>query len=337
MLEDAVSTLSKLAPAGDDHAEALWKLGVSYIRLGRENDAMKVLEQSMAILRERPEGNQTSMAAVLETMAGVLRNQGRFHEAMTRLRAAEQIYLKLGLGEHTSYASVMFSIANTHSLLGEFDAARRDFATALALYRKTFGDRPYPSYALTLKALGGTLTNLGLYAEAEPYLRESRQQYEKLPHLRDINAPRMLGMIGLAEVGRGDIAAGLANVEAAVRTLADAAIRNADDEDTMGTYVEAALSAADAMQLAHQPDLASATCTSALKASTTMLQRALIYNSVRQAKLLLCSDRAADAEPILRQLDDSRYRDRFLDRLRKQSGAGSEPPLPSDAASVSMR
>jgi serine/threonine protein kinase/class 3 adenylate cyclase len=337
MLEDAVSTLGELAPGGDDHAEALWKLAVSYIRLGRENDAMKALEQSMAMLRDRPEGNQTSMAAVLETMAGVLRNQGRFHEALTRLRAAEQIYLKLGLGEHTSYASVMFSIGNAQSLLGQFEGARHDFAAALTLYRKTFGDRPYPPYALTLKALGGTLTNLGRYAEAEPYLRESREQYEKLPHLSAINVPRMLGMIGLAEVGHGNVSAGLADVEAGLAALAQAAANDADDEDTMGSYVEAALSAADAMQLADKPELAAATCTAALHTATTMLQRELIYNRIRQAKLLLCTERPADAAPILRQLDDSGYRDRFLDRLRSQPGVEDLTKPPPQMSSVSMR
>jgi serine/threonine protein kinase/class 3 adenylate cyclase len=335
-LEDAVATLSEIAPDGDDHGEALWKLAVSYIHLGREGDAMKVLEQSLAMLRKRPEGNQTSLAAVLETMAGVLRNQGRFREALTRLRAAEKIYLQLGLAEHTSYASDLFSIANAQSLLGEFEGARRDFATSLAIYRKTFGERPHPSYALNLKALGGTLCNLGRYAEAEPLLRESAQLYEKLPGLGAINVPRMQSMIGLAEVGSGKIELGLGDASAALASLATAAAKDSGNEETAGHYVEAALTAADAMQLANKPELASRTCSTALEASATLLQRELIYNRVRQAKLLLCANRTSDAAPILQRLDESGYRDRFLDRMRKQAGieATSEPPASTD---LSMR
>ncbi|MEO6688457.1 MAG: tetratricopeptide repeat protein [Dokdonella sp.] len=336
-LEDAVATLAEIAPDGDDHGEALWKLAVSYIRLGREDDAMKVLEQSLAMLRKRPEGNQTSLAAVLETMAGVLRNQGRFREALTRLRAAETIYLQLGLAEHTSYASDLFSIANAQSLLGDFEGARRDFTTSLAIYRKAFGDRPYPSYALNLKALGGTLCNLGRYAEAEPLLREAQQLYEKLPGLSAINVPRMSSMIGLAEVGSGKIERGLDDVQAAVATLAAAAAKDSSNEDTVGNYVEAALSAADAMQLAQKSQLASQTCSNALTVGGKLLQRDLVYNSVRQAKLLLCTNRIADAAPHLQRLDDSGYRDRFLDRLRKQAGVEAAPAHPIPATALSMR
>jgi serine/threonine-protein kinase len=324
-LEDAVSTLAEIQPGGDDHAEALWKLAVSYIRLGRENDAMKVLEQSLVMLREHPQGNQTSIAAVFETMAGVLRNQGRFREALTRLRAAEKIYLDLGLAEHTSYASDLFSIANTQSLLGEFEGARRDFAASLAIYRKTFGDEPYPSYALNLKALGGTLCNLGRYAEAEPLLRESSQLYARMPTLAPINVPRMLSMIGLAEVGSGKIAQGLDDVKSALATLAGAAAKSPKDDEAVSNYVEAALSAADAMQLASQPELARSTCSDALTQAQPLLQRTLIYNHVRSAKLLLCANRSADAAPALRVLDESGYHDRFLDRMRVQAGIESKP------------
>jgi serine/threonine-protein kinase len=324
-LEEAIATLTEVAPGGDDHAEALWKLAVSYIRLGREADAMKVLEQSLVMLRQHPKGNQTSIAAVFETMAGVLRNQGRFREALTRLRAAEKIYLDLGLADHTSYASDLFSIANTQSLLGEFEGARRDFAASLAIYRKTFGERPYPSYALNLKALGGTLCNLGRYAEAEPLLRESSQLYEKLPNLSAINVPRMQSMIGLAEVGGGKVEQGLADVQSAVATLSAAAAKTPDDDDAVSNYVEAALSAADAMQLASKPELARGTCSDALASAQPLLQHVLIYNSVRRAKLLLCAQRSAEADTALRELDESGYHDRFLDRLRQQAGVSAKP------------
>lgn len=319
-LEDAVVTLKEVAPRGDDHAEALWKLAVSYIYLHREDDALRVLEESLGMLREHPEGNQTSIAAVFETMAGVERNRGRFREALVRLRAAEKIYLDLGLREHTSYASDLFSIANAQSLLGEFDGAARDFAASLAIYRKAFGDRPYPSYALNLKALGGTFSNLGRYAEAEPLLRESARMYEQMPDLRALNVPRMLGMIGLAEVGSGRTEQGLADAQSALATLAEAVAKTPDDDDAMGQYVEAALTAADALQLASKVPLARDACNEALAKARPLLRQVLIYNSVREAKLLLCVDRADDATALLRQLDDAGYHDRFLDRMRRQAG-----------------
>jgi serine/threonine-protein kinase len=330
-LEEAVATLAEIAPRGDDHAEALWKLAVSYIYLGREDDAMRVLEESLGMLREHPEGNQTSIAAVYETMAGVERNRGNFRAALTRLRAAEKIYLDLGLGEHTSYASDLFSIANAQSLLGEFEGARRDFAASLAIYRKAFGDQPYPSYALNLKALGGTLNNLGRHAEALPLLREAAAQYARLPKLAAANVPRMQGMIGLAEVGSGDVERGLADARAAVEALAAVAAAAPGDEDAAANYVEAALTAADAEQLAGRADAARRTCGDALARAQPLLQRPLIYNRVREAKLLLCVDRTADAMPLLQQLDASGYHDRFLDRLRQAAGVA---PAATDVAAA---
>jgi len=331
-LEQAVATLAEIAPRGDDHAEALWKLAVSYIYLAREDDAMRVLEESLGMLREHPEGNQTSIAAVYETMAGVERNRGNFRAALTRLRAAEKIYLDLGLAEHTSYASDLFSIANAQSLLGEFEGARSDFAASLAIYRKAFGDQAYPSYALNLKALGGTLTNLGRFAEALPLLRESSAQYARLPNLAASNVPRMQGMIGLAEVGSGDVERGLADVRASVATLAAAAAAAPDDEDAIGNYVEAALTAADAEQLAGRADGAHRTCDDALARAQPLQQHPLIYNRVRRAKLLLCVDRTVEAAPLLQQIDASGYHDRFLDRLRRQAGIATTTTPDAGAA-----
>jgi hypothetical protein len=121
-------------------------------------------------------------------------------------------------------------------------------------------------------------------------------------------------------------------VRASVATLAAAVTAAPDDEDAIGNYVEAALTAADAEQLAGRTDGTHRTCDDALARAQPLQQHALIYNRVRRAKLLLCVDRTVEAAPLLQQIDASGYHDRFLDRLRRQAGIATTTSAQTAAA-----
>jgi hypothetical protein len=124
-------------------------------------------------------------------------------------------------------------------------------------------------------------------------------------------------LIGLAEVGAGQVDQGLADVDASLAALADAANRAPDDHDAAAALADAAATAADALLLAGRADAARAACGDALARAMPLQRRALFQNDVRRAKLLLCAQRAAEAGPLLQRLDAAGYHDGFLDRLRQ--------------------
>lgn len=314
-LEQATALLGELAPDGRDHADALWMLAVSYIHLQHPDRALQVLEQSLAIIDQLDDHSPMSRAAIHETAAGALRNQGNFRDALQQLRLAQQLYLQMKLDSHTSYGSTLFNLANVQGLLGDFDAARDDFERTLALYRGTFGEQPYPSYALSLKALGGTLSNLHRYSDAEPLLRAALAQYEAMPHTGAEQAPRMQSMIAVARAGQGDSQGAVLLAETALAALARQLAEDPHNTHIAASYIEAALALAQTLFMAQRADDASQVCTDTLVHTGLEDQQPLVYRTVREAKLLLCARRGDDAQASLQTLAQWGYRDAFLDAL----------------------
>lgn len=314
-LEQATRLLAELAPGERDHADALWMLAVSYIHLQQPEQALRVLEQSLAIIDALDDHSPMSRAAIHETAAGALRNQGQFRESLQQLRHAQQLYLQMKLDSHTSYGSTLFNLANLQGLLGEFESARNDFERTLALYRGTFGEQPYPSYALTLKALGGTLTNLHRYTEAEPLLREALQQYEAMPHMGAEHPPRMQSMIAVALAGQGNTQGAVRMAEAALAELASQRSEDPRSTAVAASYIEAALALAQTLYMAQRADDATQVCADTLAHTGLEQQQPLVYRTVREAKLLLCARRADEAHLSLQALTQWGYRDAFLDAL----------------------
>jgi serine/threonine-protein kinase len=312
-LKAAIGIYSEHRPEQDTAwADAEKMLAENYLKQQRRAESIPLLESALSVSSDDLEREQ-----LLEALGGALREEGHLHGALQRFEQCGEIFRRYKLTSHGQYASVLFNIAAVQSLMGDFESARKNFAGSLAIYRKIYGERPYWAYALTLKALGGTLENLGRYSEAEPLLRESMTQYVTMHGNDDTDVARMLGMVALAEVGRGNVDAGLRDGYTANARLKALATASPDDPGPLQSYAEGVLTVANAQHIAGRDALAAANCAALLAFAGKRLDYPSIYNDARRAKLLLCAGRDADAAPLLAKLDKIRYRDPWLDTLRK--------------------
>jgi eukaryotic-like serine/threonine-protein kinase len=166
LIESTTEALARARRGSSTHAQALTRLGVAYLRLGRLDRALDALEQSRAIWAERKEPlyrtDATVSLAEAQTRAGALTEARRLlDEALAVLQSAPpsalhpegEVHLALGLLEIDA---------------GRPDAARRELRQALALSaadaRDDLGRRVLAGAALTRLALqeGGVEEALSL-------------------------------------------------------------------------------------------------------------------------------------------------------------------------------
>ncbi len=165
MLERSVALLGKAEPDSRSLARALNNLGLVYWRHGRERDAVKVLERSLAIQVKNEGRNSGGQAAVLMNLA-------LLHRELDELDNAERYAQEALAVTEAVYPPNHPLTGQTLEALGTVAQKRGDRARARALYDRSMkvfegSQRPNnPVFADTLCSLAGLLREEGETAEA---------------------------------------------------------------------------------------------------------------------------------------------------------------------------
>lgn len=133
-------------------------------------EALTLIEQALG--KDAPVANR---AAMLNELALVLNQQGRFAEAEPMLREARRIALIVYGDNHPEFQRVLLGLSMSVDGQGRVDEGLDLMRQALAIARDQPSDQR--GLALTLNNLGFRLVREGRHAEAEPLLRESLATY----------------------------------------------------------------------------------------------------------------------------------------------------------------
>jgi tetratricopeptide (TPR) repeat protein/transcriptional regulator with XRE-family HTH domain len=203
LIREHARALASRLDSGDDRQQATWRLldyyqqsaaraqdllarqarGVPAPAAGTVPAAVPVLagrEQALAWARaERlsllacldqatAAGQHARVIALTAALAGLLRHDGPWDEAVTRHATAVQAARQIG--DRTGEALALTDLGDVRRLTGDFAGAVRDLQEALGIYRD-LGDRP--GEALALANLGNTRRMAGDYPDAVRDLQEA--------------------------------------------------------------------------------------------------------------------------------------------------------------------
>ncbi len=111
-------------------------------------------------------GNRDELVAgLLWAQAALLGEQGKYEEALARLRRALPIQEKRLGPDHPDVARVLHSIAFNTEMLGRLDESLAIYRRVLAMRERTFGP-DHPTIASTLNNIAGVVLDKGDIAEA---------------------------------------------------------------------------------------------------------------------------------------------------------------------------
>jgi eukaryotic-like serine/threonine-protein kinase len=194
LLERGVVRLDTLRNQPDVRAEMLGVIGWVFNMVGRYDRARPLLEEALAIKRQRHREDHEDVAENLMWLGEVLRARGEDTAAESALREALAIRRRLFGTRHFLIARSLNSLGFLQRNRGDFIEAERTYREALAMERATAAT---PSHVLNnaLNGLGASLFGQGRYPEAEQILREAvtvgrqvlgRDHPELLPNLTNL-------------------------------------------------------------------------------------------------------------------------------------------------------
>ncbi|MDT8912085.1 BTAD domain-containing putative transcriptional regulator [Amycolatopsis sp. PS_44_ISF1] len=161
-------------PGSRMHAHRL--LGGVYADLGRHNEALVHLRQSLALAEEHQ--NLEQQAETHRVLARAWRLHQDYRHAL--VHSKHSLELHRALGQPVAEAMVLNQIGWQLAQLGEFEAARANCEAALAIQRL----QPDPArMAPTLDSLGYILHHSGRHQEAVEYYEEALALVTDLGHL----------------------------------------------------------------------------------------------------------------------------------------------------------
>ena len=200
----------RLPAAADDppadeiiqQAEALRKQALAHHRGRRFEDALRVYQKVVALLRTK-ERDLPELANVLNDMAFTLHTMGRHREALPRFQESLAMRRRLFGGDHERIAASLGNVAAMLRAAGRAQDALALHEEALAMSRRLFsGD--HPVVARQLSNLAGTLDALGRREQALELLEESLAMTRRLKTGDQADVLLLLGNVGgtLTELGR---------------------------------------------------------------------------------------------------------------------------------------
>jgi tetratricopeptide (TPR) repeat protein len=147
-------------------AEELNQQANKLYQQGKYSEAIPLLEQLLAITREKFGDNHPYTATFLNNLADLYRLQGKYTEAETLLKQALAIRREQ-LGDNNPDTVVSFNnLAALYQLQGKFSEAEPLYKKTLAIRRKQLGDK-HPDTAISLNDLANLYLDQGRYPEAE--------------------------------------------------------------------------------------------------------------------------------------------------------------------------
>jgi tetratricopeptide (TPR) repeat protein len=177
---------------------------------------VQAMENALVLLDGDRFRDDPVTAAVLRGAIGaILRNNGRFDEALDQAQRSLAALQQLAPGDHADTAAALADLGSAFDQLGRDTEAEASFRDALAMYRRLHpGDDEHT--AAMLNNLGSVRGDLGHAADAEVLVREALAMQQRLFPEGNGGTAMMLDNLAKAESALGKVEAARAHYEDAV-------------------------------------------------------------------------------------------------------------------------
>ncbi len=193
-------------------ADSLEMIGSTYLSLGKSDLALKNYNDALAVRKDI--GDKAGTGDVLNDLGQCYTERGQYDDALKLFKQALQV--EVDVGDENNKGMVLNNIGNTYLSKGDYENARTFFSQSLEIREKL----KFPSdIADTKHNLGDTFTGLGQYDQAVP-------QYLSALDLRRTSSDKLGIAIESASLGvlygyQGRLGAALSSEEDAVKAVRD--------------------------------------------------------------------------------------------------------------------
>jgi CHAT domain-containing protein/Tfp pilus assembly protein PilF len=161
-----------------NEADALNKKGMELYRAGKYEEAIPLAQRVLAIREKALGPDHLKVAASLNNLAEVYREQRRYTDAEPLIKRALAIREKALAPGHPDIANSLNNLAETYKSQGRYADAEPLFKRLVAIDEKTLGP-DHPKFAASLFNLAQLYHEQSRYADAEPLFKRSLAIEEK--------------------------------------------------------------------------------------------------------------------------------------------------------------
>ncbi len=159
-------------------AKLLCMAGLFLYQRGRYEESEPLLERSLRIYEETLGNEHPDVAAVLNNLAELYRNQGKLSQAQPLFERALRIYEKAFGDEHPYVAAALNSLANLYHGQGKLSDAEPLYERSLRIREEVHGDEHH-HVAQSLNNLADLYRNQGKLSQAQPLFERALRIWEK--------------------------------------------------------------------------------------------------------------------------------------------------------------
>jgi tetratricopeptide (TPR) repeat protein/predicted Ser/Thr protein kinase len=167
------SVLAAEAGRNDETAAVAWTQLIAVLgsAQARYEEGHKAEEHALAAI-ERLGGRETLLASLLYNSAVLLRQEGKYEDALAQHRRALAIQERVLGPEHLDVATSLSNLSIVLVHQGKYEEALAQVQHALAIEEAALG-ATHPNLSLALHTIGSILGRQGKYQEALPYLQRA--------------------------------------------------------------------------------------------------------------------------------------------------------------------
>ncbi|MCU0229973.1 MAG: serine/threonine-protein kinase [Acidobacteria bacterium] len=175
--EQALPSAAAVDPGGEVHAVLYKNLADCYARLGRENDAMQMLHQALAI--DRRNGDEEGVYVTLTSIGNIERQKNQLEAAVVTLSEALALRKRMLDADDPALAHGYFERGRALLDAKRFAEARADLEAAYSIWSNSL-PKDHPNLAACLERLGRACWGAGDLASADAQLRASLAIEERI-------------------------------------------------------------------------------------------------------------------------------------------------------------
>jgi serine/threonine-protein kinase len=180
-------------------AELEYTIGQTYYHLGRYEEALRLLQASVATLEKSVGDHDPNLAHALEGLALVHDAQGEHVEAASLLERVVAIRERNLGSMDPDVARALGNLAGVYRAQGKYEQAEELYKRALQIEEQVMGPED-PATAGTLNNIAGLYAAQSRYAEAEPLFRRSLEISEKTLGSEHPTVATLLANLGAVKV-----------------------------------------------------------------------------------------------------------------------------------------